>query len=479
MRKKRLNHRSPIRLTKIHYAIIISYFCTLYSVFQGKLRLKFIVFYPSHRSFPTVIPDMVRYSEPQANLSYKIKRIRPNRLKKVMHYDLKFPYQEQFVYPQNFDKERLPLVLVDHKYNGSQISFFVETLFSEQADIFELPNGYVGFMSSFVGNFVASSTNVIDMYGDTTITPKLLRGFSRKRYHITGVRYALAPIYKWSYVFAHWVTDAIGALLNVPEWIWNLKPVLVVSQTQIPLIKEYMKIIGHSDLRFILTNNTCVFAEHLFVIRGRGIVHPFGSHAMRLLREKLRDYYGLRGIQSTVYGYMNKESWRRFINMDDIIDDLKKIKNVDIINYSVNEPDRISFARSMAGLKLLICPCGSLAFNMIFMNSGSGLLTLNADIMDGPNLKLSAELGIWHLQIIHSNMGHFGKPGYGSLSKTDYGFDIIHYAIQNNRWPSHKLFSPFNFSYMETRKDIHTLKFDAISPDILYLYKQNLGFEIY
>ena len=197
-----------------------------------------------HKGFLPISPDVNRYSKPQENIS-QINRIEPSKLIRESQYNLLFPYQEQFILPEKLYLDRLPLVHMESDYKGHIIRVPVDTFFIEHVDIFEVPNGYVG-----KGDLLASQTHIIDTY-DYDFDYKGILKIVKKKVNYFGYRYAVAPLYRFSHLFGHWVSDAIGPLLFLPDWIWDLNPVLVIADTDLVLAREYINAIGHPEISII------------------------------------------------------------------------------------------------------------------------------------------------------------------------------------------------------------------------------------
>ena len=348
----------------------------------------------------------------------------------------------------------------------------VHTLFVEQINLFEIPNGYAGF-----GQLICNQTHLIDIT-EAFYNVKTIIDRENQLTKYIGVRYALVPFYRWSNVFGHWITDVMGPLMFVPDWIWNLNPLIVVWCRDFKFVDEFLTAIGHPNLKVATVHEFTVYAEHLFVAHGRALLHSCGARSMALLREKLSSYYKLNEISPNEYGYMNKENrYRRFINMEEIIAKISESKGIHFTSLSVNKPNRESFARSIASLRILVCPCGSIAYNIIYMKPNTGLLSLNGHRIDAPNLKIAAELKIWHIQVVHDRIHHFGGPGNGDINRIEKAFNVVYYAVQNLKWPPNNYFSPINYDYFAPMQSITNLEMNNCIKNLVIQYKSTTELE--
>ena len=351
---------------------------------------------------------------------------------------------QMFTYKTNLDPEKLPLAYVGQDFKPLAMQIRVNSYENETVDILHIPHGFVG------PDIFGRGDKLIDFFACHVYNPE----DSQKNYLPTtkGVRYAITSVSKYQNVFGHWISDVTCPLLYVPQFIWDLNPVFCITYADASLAREYMNILGHPNIEIEVVQNSLLYAEHLFIAQGVPSIKPCGIHSMPILRQKLADYYELHDIKPENYGYMNKDrSYRRFTNMKALITTLEETKKVKFRALFVNSPDRRSFAKTMASLKLFLVACGSQPMNSLFLKEGTGFLTLNSDLIDGPNLKIATDLHLWHIEVVHPKMGHWGYPGRANVTRVVMCFDILSSAIENQRWPSNNLFSPINLSNFHTK----------------------------
>ena len=348
---------------------------------------------------------------------------------------------------------------------------YVHAIFYERVDIFILKDAYINGWEQ-----LGTKGSYYDMYNYSDIFNPVSSRMSNRHRTIAGYKYVIAPIVRWLPVFAHWLTDCICPLLYVEDWIWDLNPVVCVSGVGQEMFNEYMKIIGHENAILVDRKDGFIYGETMFIVKGYPPEIQCGVRALPQLATKISEFYGLKNIKPLYYGYMNKDnSNRRITNLNQIIKAVEDMYNVNFIELQINKPDRKSFAKSMASIKLLICPGGSIAFNIVMMKKGTGFITLSSMCMDGPNLQTACHLRIWHIEIIHPTMRHFGHPAPGNITRTLYCFNVMDYAIKNQRWPSnHTLFCPYNFTLFKTfltGKELpQNLRVDSFIPQLYRIY---------
>ena len=346
---------------------------------------------------------------------------------------------QTFTYQTNLKPEKLPLAYVGKDFSPLSMQIRVSSYESETVDLLHIPHGFVG------PDIFACGDKLIDFFTCKIYNPDDVR--KRELPTTKGVRYAITSVSKYQDVFGHWISDITCPLLYVPQFIWDLNPVFCITFADYNLAREYMNILGHPNIEIIVLKDSLLYAEHLFIAQGVPSVKPCGIHSMPILRKKLADFYGLHDIKPEKYGYMNKDkSYRRFTNMKSLISTLEETKKISFIQLFVNSPNRAGFAKMMASLKLFLVSCGSQPMNSLFLKEGTGFLTLNSNLVDGPNLKIATDLNLWHIEVIHPKMEHWGYPGKANVTRVLTCFDILHYAIENQKWPTNNLFSPINLS---------------------------------
>ena len=409
----------------------------LYDCFCFKIRLKLTIF-----DIPEKQKEIVNY------IKFNLKKAKYLPVQKA-----KFIYHQPFYFEYNLDEDMNPLAYVGNNFSCDIMTVFADTFFSEGVDIYMLKNGYIG-------NYLilgTSKNELIDMFGVKKISKHenvfIYKKIKKQNFtNKIGYRYVLAPVFRYGHIFAHWITDVICPLQYVPQWIWDLNPVICLQQANIEIAKEYLDIIGHKNIKInILEKGEVVYGEYLFIVKGLGVVHPCGKFGLPSLKNKIQKYYKLDSIKPQNYGYMNKTETRRsFTNLDELIYIIEKEYKITFKFLKINYPNRSLFAREVASLKILICPCGSIAYNIIFMKNSTGLLTLNANVLDGPNLKAALELNLWHIQVIHDYLTHFAKkPGECNITRCIMSFKTLFKAVHNKKWPSNNFFTPINFSYFK------------------------------
>ena len=353
-----------------------------------------------------------------------------------------FPFDDniKFEFHTKLKQENLPLAYAGKDYDCCSIYTHINTIESEVVNIFLLKYGYCA------NQFIGRGHQIIDMFMMYEYSPDYIHKYRFPS--PVGYRYVIVSWSRYENVFGHLISDVVAPLLYVPQYIWDLKPVLFVQSVPIPLIQEYMCVIGHGDIKIISPPYEAIYAENLYIVQGATTINPCGFHAIPMLRQKIVSYYNLSAIVPTNYAFMNKDRrHRRIRNILKIMEALQNHTNIRFLHLRVNKPDRLSFAREMASLRIFIVSCGSQAYNMIFMKEKTGCITMNAKQYDCPNAKIATDLNIWNIQIIHPYMDHYGRSGLGNITRFIYSFDVMRYAVEHQQWPAnHNLFAPINLT---------------------------------
>ena len=360
--------------------------------------------------------------------------------------DPPFPPFKTFYYERKTDPNRVPLAYVGKDYKGDSACLFAATFYLEAINLFYIHNGYLGdnCVVGMDGNYL------LDIYNSSKVVEsKKKLNYPTKK----GFRYVLSALTPYTSCFGHWISDVIGPLMYIDESIWELDPVLCLPYIDPAIVKQYLSIIGHSNIKHVTIKQEMVFAEHLYVLRGKTEIKTSGFHSFSILREKIFNYYNLHSIQPTDYGYMNKERQRHFTNLKELIETLERENsNVTFKFVVVNQPDRTTFAKTMCTFKIFISPCGSIANNFIFMHNNTGYITLSSLLIDFPNLKTALDMNIFLITVIHRRMRHFNSRGTANIPRVSYCFKILEEAIRIKKWPNdHKLFLPFNEEYYRSK----------------------------
>ena len=359
-------------------------------------------------------------------------------------------------YYKDFKQKDQSLVYTGKDYNPWNFNqIYVHAIFYERVDLYIFHNAYIQGWEQ-----LGTKGYYYDMYDFSWVYDPIKARNNNKCNTSVGYKYVIAPIVRWLPIFGHWLTDCVCPLMYIDEWIWDLNPVICLAGVPQEMFREYMKIIGHENAVLVDRKDSFIYAETMFVIKGYAPESDSGARSLPILAEKIAEYYDLKDIKPMNYGYMNKENLnRKFTNMKELITEIENKFNLNFTLLKPNQPDRKTFAKAMASLKILVCPSGSLSFNIVMMKQGTGFLTLDSMCLDGPNIQIACHLKIWHVEVIHPNMIHVFDPKPANITRAIYSFQVLKYAVDNQRWPyNHKLYCPYNFSlfkkYLKDEKNL-------------------------
>ena len=292
-------------------------------------------------------------------------------------------------------------------------------------------------------------------------------------------RHVLFLPYKFQWLYAHWLNEGLSMVISMPKEILDLNPV-VITGSDPELVRFSFKVFGLDYLQIFNTKNNFIFAEKLYICKAFEDVHGFGITTFPKIKKAFRKYFELDLIKPTEYAFMNKKQGQKryFTNMDDVIELARKETNIDWKLYQLDYKNRTSFARAFASFKILVAPCGSLVFNMIYMADETGLVTIGADMIDYPNQRLAYFINIWCITVIHHKMNHNFRPCQAIPENVVKCIKIMIFAVDNQKWPAnHKLMESFDLNYIEnlykTTGDKFIL-FDNIMKDLIELYNSKL-----
>ena len=379
--------------------------------------------------------------------------IQPNRRTYLFeNYDIKkavitsfkdFPLYKTLFFHKQFSQEQQSLVYTGNDYTLSFDQSYVHAIFYERVDIYILNEAYIKGLA-----ILGTQGYFYDIYNISDINDTIKAQKKHNKTYQMGFRYVIAPIVSCFPNFGDWIIEYFCPLMYIDEWIWDLNPVVCLPNVPQDLFDEYMKILGHDNVVLVDRNDDFVYGKTMFVIKGFTPKIPYGVNSLPLLAEKISNYYGLNKIIPKNYGYMNKKKRkRRITNMKKLISSIKRQYKINFIKLQVDHPNRTTFAKLMASLKLLLCPGGYIAYNILMMQSGTGFITLHSSCIEGPSLQIACHLNLWHIQVINSNIHRSKFFGPGNLTRVSYSFKIIHYAIEHQKWPiNHNIFCPNNFS---------------------------------
>ena len=97
-------------------------------------------------------------------------------------------------------------------------------------------------------------------------------------------------------------------------------------------------------------------------------------------------------------------------------------------------------ARTMASIKILVCPGGSFTMNSVYMNEGTGQLILSANWLDVSCSAVGYFCNIWCLSIAHPYSEHFGGSGPADVPKVINNVLRLIYTVENQHYPPVNLF---------------------------------------
>lgn len=234
--------------------------------------------------------------------------------------------------------------------------------------------------------------------------------------------------------FGHFYHDHLSALLKIPQWVWDLNPVIVFRFNQ-SFVRNAFKIFGFDKYKVVMpSKNYFIYAMNAYTARTPESYQGYGTATYKYLRKRLREYYNTTNIKPEKYYYMNKEKgWHRhFKNLDEAIGVLSNETNTTWTFIPPKYNDMKTFAATFATIKALISSSGAIAFNMLYMNEGVGMLLLMANHLDWCNVGFCYSLNNFAICQLHLDMEHWGAPGNTNITRfVQNGKKLIYFSIHH------------------------------------------------
>lgn len=253
---------------------------------------------------------------------------------------------------------------------------------------------------------------------------------------VAGYRNIVFPIFHWHWVYGHFLNEGACSFLSMPKWVWDRKPIILIKSNR-EWVVEYLKILDIKNIEIVQINKGFVYGENVYITRAFEDCHGFGIRAFPILRDKISKYYNLEKIQPTEYFVGNKKpsKARHYTNMEDVRSALINDTRLDWKVLKDDFSNRIAAARTFASAKLIIMPCGSISFNVLYMKKFTGTVQLMANQIEFPSTRMSLMLGVWTLAILHPDMKHFSGSGKANVPIVVESTRYVLYAINNGKWP--------------------------------------------
>ena len=262
------------------------------------------------------------------------------------------------------------------------------------------------------------------------------------------------PIY-WPNVFGHWVNDGLSGLVLIPQWVWNLNPVLV-HYSDINLIRDHLDAVGLGHIQCVSAKGA-TFVENLFFCKADEAWNGLGITSYPIIQKKFSEYYQLDKIKPTQYVFMNKNpgTARHFYNFQEIINATRIATGINWIEVNVDVSNRVETAHTFASFLICVMSSGSLGFNVLYMHEKTGVVPLMAFSLDYPHLHITSCCNIWCICVMHPEMPHkpASNPSNGNGNVTaivQAAVDMV-YTIKHDGFPPNlfNLFNCYDIDYIQ------------------------------
>ena len=337
-----------------------------------------------------------------------------------------------------------PLILLSGNRCPEAVRTSCIPAYRERNDFFHIKNVFVKDKFDIIlpdGNFLFLPMNPFQ--------PKLKDKIYNVKSKITYKYVVFIPMFIW-YSFGHWMNDGLPTLISMPQWVWSLNPV-IICPADYGLVQEHINAVGLGHLQLLGSPNYYIYAEHLFVAKAFEGWNGYGLHAYPKLKEIFFKYYNLSTIKPENYYYINKKKgeWRYFENMDLLMETAKNVTHLPWTKFENHCKERERWARTFASIKIIVIPCGSIAFNGVFMHDGTGMLTLMANKIDFPQLRFTYFAKIWTIGVMHMSIHHYGGAGKADIERCIKALLLVIYAVDHQRYGTNDLFMPMDVKESE------------------------------
>ena len=168
--------------------------------------------------------DHPRFSEKQCKLS-SFPIFHMEKCKVISRYQYPYQYQKTYNYPfEGSTTLYNSLVYLGTDLKPFTVNVKLSSILSEEYSVFQLDNGFVSD-DYWIG---APGDLLIDIWNPHYNVADLENAYKREKIPtFMGYKYVLFVPHSFSYLFGHYFCDGIMGYMNVPQWIWDLNPVIV------------------------------------------------------------------------------------------------------------------------------------------------------------------------------------------------------------------------------------------------------------
>ena len=398
----------------------------------------------SHINFLSNYEDLVKFSsQPYPQVKFDtFPQFEIEKCRQINTANPSYPYCKRVYLDNHIDQDFITRIYIGSDWSGDVIKAYLPSFFIEAVNIHYIKNGFVGSERLIVSdyhNFIDITNTNINLHGASYD--------NYAKYKTThGYRYVLTAVTDWGFVFGHMFTDVFGPFIFLNESVWDLKPIVCLPTGILEVARLFLDAMGHTDIECRILNNEIIYAEHLYAVSGYAKFCVSGFYTMPILREYLHKYYHLEKSKPINYGFVEKiEAHRHFTNLQELIQTFQQQYNISFIPLHINQPNRTEFAKTVSTLKIWVSSCGSIGFNCVFMKEKTGVFSLSAGAVDIHHFHFTLCIKMWHVAVIHPNMLHYGGPGIANITRCIYSFNVLWYAVENQKWPkNNNLFLPIN-----------------------------------
>ena len=372
-------------------------------------------------------------------------KILPNRLFTFYHHqntlqDADVEGFESYYYFYDDWKDKTispPIAELDHNRLPRIAHSSFTQIYRERPRFFYLRNSVIEPSTGSHFSIFLENGSLLNVKAQPRYFPQPKTGEENTSY---AFRYVVTVPYYWPGQYGHTLIDGMGGFMHIPNWVWALNPVIVAAKGG-GFLKDHFDAIGLGHLQILITTKL-VFAEYMFICCDGLDWCGFGSWTISALKKKFDEYYGTNKVTPTNYIFINKEprKGRYFTNYPEVVSLARNVTGLDwkIIKPAYNP--RKQWARTMASIRILVIPAGTISMNSIFMRDGTGIVNLWGNALDYPNAVVCHASHIWTIAVMHMHVKHVMGKGPADPERVINNIKRMLYTVEHQKYPPHNLF---------------------------------------
>lgn len=332
------------------------------------------------------------------------------------------------------------------RYKGYKdvIGFHQSSMVREYSRFYWFKNMYVSREGT-----IATNNAVVEFYKQEEIS--YLEKVKFYQHPATQSYDHVIYLYSCWTAYGHIIGDCMCELVLIPEDIVNKS--VFVTRKEFAQIGDHLEAIGYPRDKLILSDDW-IHCQNLYTLVSREPENALNVIALPKLARLYAKKMGLDQLEQDQCALQNREKgkFRHIANLGEVRDSLNEMMPFFFWFVLDHDPcNLIDNARALAQTKILVCPSGSNAMNIIFMRPNSGVCLIGSGTTDIPNMAVAYSCGIWVINPLNPGVSHYKTDdAYCNVEQTVYSVRCLIYAVRNGFWPAlgSNWTNTFNISYL-------------------------------